>query len=413
MRADTRVLRGVALSPGYARRLSRAGVAPAVAITIRARELRAQGVDVMTLTIGEPNFSSPPHAIAAAHEAALAGQTKYPPQDGTVALKAAIARRHLRDHGLEIGPERIVVGNGGKQVIFDALLATVDDGDEVLIPTPYWSAYALMTEVVGGRATFVACEAGAGFKLDPAALDAAITPRTRWVVLNSPNNPTGAALSRGELAAIGAVLQRHPHVWVLTDDMYGRLRFDGSPPLTLAEVAPALEDRLLTVDGASKTYAMTGWRIGWGIGPAPLVRAMANMQGQATAGVSTVGQAATAAALDGPQESVAEQVSAYRRRRDLVVDALGAMPGVACHRPEGAFYVFPSVAALLGRRSRGGAMLDTCAAFATALLEEAHVATVPGRAFGAPGHLRLSTATDDATLARACAAMAGFVRELT
>jgi len=329
-----------------------------------------------------------------------------------VALKAAIARRHFRDHGLEVGPERIVVGNGGKQVIFDALLATVDDGDEVLIPTPYWSAYALMTEVVGGRATFVPCAAEAGFKLDPAALDAAITPRTRWVVLNSPNNPTGAALSRDELLAIGAVFQRHPHVWVMTDDMYGRLRFDGAPPMTLAEVAPELADRLLTVDGASKTYAMTGWRIGWGIGPAPLMRAMANMQGQATAGVSTVGQAATAAALDGPQGGVAEQVVAYRRRRDLVVDALRAMPGVECHRPEGAFYVFPSIAALLGRHSRGGAAVDTCAAFATALLEEAHVATVPGRAFGGPGHLRLSTATDDATLVRACAAMADFVRDL-
>ena len=381
-------------------------------MTMRARELRAGGVEVLQLTIGEPDFASPPHAIAAAHEAALAGQTKYPPQDGTVALKAAVARRHLREHGLAIGPERIVVGNGGKQVIFDALLATVDEGDEVLIPTPYWSAYALMTEVVGGRATFVPCAAEAGFKLDPAALDAAITPRTRWVMLNSPNNPTGAALSRPELAAIGAVLRRHPHVWVMVDDMYGRLRFDGSPPLTLAEVVPELEGRLLTVDGASKTYAMTGWRIGWGVGPAPLIRAMANMQGQATAGVSTVGQAAAAAALDGPQEGVAEQVVAYRRRRDLVVDALRAIPGVECHRPDGAFYVFPSVAALLGRRSGGGSALDTDAAFATALLEEAHVATVPGSAFGGPGHLRLSTATDDATLARACAAIAGFVREL-
>lgn len=413
MRADTRVLRGVALSPGYARRLSRAGVAPSVAMTIRARELRAQGVDVMQLTIGEPDFASPPHAIAAAHEAALAGDTKYPPQDGAAALKAAIARRYARDHGLDVGPERIVVGNGGKQVIFGALLATVDEGDEVLIPTPYWSAYALMTEVVGGRATFVPCEAAAGFKLDPAALDAAITPRTRWVVLNSPNNPTGAALSRAELAAIGAVLERHPHVWVMTDDMYGRLRFDGAPPLTLAEVVPGLEGRLLTVDGASKTYAMTGWRIGWGIGPPALIRAMANMQGQATAGVSTVGQAATAAALDGPQHSVAEQVVAYRRRRDLVVSALRELPGVECHVPEGAFYVFPSIVGLLGHRSRGGAALDTCAAFATALLEEAHVATVPGRAFGGPGHLRLSTATDDATLLRACRAIAGFVRDLT
>ena len=392
--------------PAFSARLGRAGVAPLIAMTMRAREMRAAGVDVMTLTIGEPDFASPPHAIAAAHAAALAGQTKYPPQDGTPGLKAAIARRHARDHGLDVAADEIMVGNGGKQVIFDALLATVDAGDEVLIPTPYWTAYALITEVVGGVPRFVACAADRGFRLDPADLDAAIGPRTRWLILNSPNNPTGAALSRAELVAIGQVLARHPHVWVLTDDMYGRLRYDGEPPVTLAEVAPHLADRLLTVDGASKTYAMTGWRIGWGIGPAPLIRAMANMQGQATAGVSTVGQAAAAAALDGPQDGVAEQVAAYRRRRDLVVEALSALPGVTCARPEGAFYVFPSIAPLLGGR------LADDAAFATALLVEAHVATVPGSSFGAPGHLRLSTATDDATLTRACAAIGGFVRGL-
>ncbi len=231
-------------------------------------------------------------------------------------------------------------------------------------------------------------------------------------MLNSPNNPTGVALDRAELFALGEVLARHPHVWVMTDDMYGRLRFDGSPPITLADIRPDLTDRLLTIDGASKTYAMTGWRIGWGIGPVPLIRAMANMQGQATAGVSTVGQAAAAAALDGPQDGVVAQVEAYRQRRDVVVTALRKIDGIECHVPDGAFYVFPSIAGLLGRSSAAGTLLDTDAAFATALLDEAHVATVPGSGFGTPGHLRLSTATDEPTLVRACAAITEFCRTL-
>ena len=406
------LLRGAALTPGFSARALRSVTAPTIAMTIRARELRARGIEVMQLTIGEPDFDSPPHAIEAAHVAALAGLTKYPPQDGTPDLKAAIARRHLRDHGLTVTPDQIVVGNGGKQVIFDALLATVEAGDEVVIPTPAWPAYALMTEVVDGVPRSVPCTSNNGFRLDPATLKAAITARTRWVMLNSPNNPPGVALDRAELFAIGEVLAQHPHVWVMTDDMYGRLRFDGSPAMTLADIRPDLVDRLLTVDGASKTYAMTGWRIGWGIGPPPLIRAMANMQGQATAGVSTVGQAAAAAALDGSQDGVVRQVAAYRQRRDVVVTALRAIDGVECHVPDGAFYVFPSIVGLLGRRSPAGALLDTDAAFATALLDEAHVATVQGSGFGAPGHLRLSTATDESTLVRACAAIAEFCRAL-
>jgi len=395
--------------PGFAKRLDKARIAPTVALTIRARELAASGADVVTLTIGEPDFATPPHAIAAAHAAALRGDTKYPPMDGTRALKQAVQRKYVRDYGLEYGLDQIVIGNGGKQVIFDALLATVEAGDEVLIPTPFWSAYALMTHVVGGMPTFVSCPQNNGFKLRPEDLDAAITPRTRWLFLNFPNNPSGVACSPDELAALGAVMERHPDVWILSDDMYEHLTYGDFRYVTLAAVAPKLRDRILTVSGVSKTYAMTGWRIGFGAGPKNLIRAMVNTQGQVTAGVSTVGQAAAAAALDGPQDVVAENRESYRQRRDLVVDALNAIPGISCHRPEGAFYVFPNIAGCLGRSSAGGRRIDTDADFAIALLEEQHVATVFGAAFGMSPYLRISYATDTAALTEGCRRIAAFV----
>ena len=398
--------------PGFAKRLEKARVAPTVALTVRARELRDAGKNVITLTIGEPDFATPPHAIEAAHAAALSGDTKYPPQDGTRALKQAVQRKYLREHGLEYGLDQIVVGNGGKQVIYDALLATVEEGDEVLIPTPFWSAYALMTHVVGGTPTYVSCPQNNGFRLRPEDLDAAITPRTRWLFLNFPNNPSGAACSREELAALGEVMLKHPHVWILSDDMYEHMVYGGFEFATLAAVEPRLRDRILTVSGVSKTYAMTGWRIGFGVGPKDLIRAMANTQGQATAGVSTVGQAAAVAALDGPQELVAERAEIYRRRRDLVVDMLNAIPGIACHRPEGAFYVFPNVAGCLGRTSAGGKRIDTDENFAVALLEEQHVATVFGAAFGMSPYLRISYATDEASLEDGCRRIARFVAGL-
>jgi aspartate aminotransferase len=398
--------------PGFASRLEKARVAPTVTLTVRARELRAAGADVITLTIGEPDFASPPHAVEAAHAAALRGDTKYPPQDGTRELKQAIQRKFARDHGLDYGLEQIVVGNGGKQVIFDALLSTVEAGDEVLIPTPFWSAYELMTHVVGGTPTFVSCPQNNGFRLRPEDLDAAITPRTRWVILNAPNNPTGAAYSPDDLAALGAVMLKHPHVWVLSDDMYEHLIYDGFTYRTLAAVEPRLRDRTLTVSGVSKTYAMTGWRIGFGAGPKDLIRAMVNMQGQATAGVSSIGQAAAAAALDGPQELVAEMRAIYQRRRDLVVDLLNDIPGIACHRPDGAFYVYPNIAGLLGRTSAGGRRIDTDEDLALALLEEQHVATVFGAAFGMSPYLRISYATDDAALAEGCRRISNFVAAL-
>lgn len=403
---------GEGVRPGLAARVSRAQVSASVAMTMRARELRAAGVDVIALTIGEPGFASPPHAIEAAHRAALSGETKYPPQDGTKALKEAIQRKFRRDQGLDFALDQIAVSNGGKQAIFNALAATVDPGDEVVIPVPSWNAYVLMTKLLDGRPVEVACPQNNGFKPRAEDIEAAITPRTKWLVLNNPNNPTGAACSAAELAAIAAVLRRHPHVWILSDDMYEHLIFDGFAHATMAAVAPDLADRTLTVSGVSKTYAMTGWRIGFAAGPARLIKAMVNMQGQVSAGVSAPGQAAAAAALDGPQDAVAGQVAAYRRRRDLAVEMLNGAPGLVCHKPEGAFYVFPNIAGCLGKTTPSGRRIETDADFTLALLEEAHVATVPGASYGMSPYFRVSTATDDAPLAEGLRRIVDFCRQL-
>ncbi len=401
--------------PALAERLGRVPMAATVQMTIKARAMRAAGVEVIALTIGEPDFDSPPHAIEAAHAAALRGETKYPPQDGVPALKQAIARKFKRDSGLEFALDEIMVANGGKQVIFDALMATMDAGDEVVVPAPYWGAYPLMTQVVGGEPVIVACPQNNGFKPRPDDIDAAITPRTKWVILNSPNNPTGSVLTADELRALGEVLLRHPHVWIMSDDMYEHLVFDhedAGPRPTMAAVVPALRSRVLTISGVSKTYAMTGWRIGFAGGPRDLVKAMVTMQGHVSAGVSTVGQAAAAAALDGPQDAVAGMQAAYRRRRDLVVAALNRAPGMQCHRPAGAFYVYPSVAGCLGKTTAGGRRLETDEDFALALLEEQHVAVVHGRAFGMSPYLRISYATGDAALEAACERIVLFCQGL-
>ena len=394
--------------PALARRLEKVPVAASVQMTIKARALRAEGRDVISLTIGEPNFDTPPHAIEAAHQAALRGDTKYPPQDGTKALKEAIQRKFRRDSDLDFSLEEICVSNGGKQCIFNALMATVDPGDEVVIPVPYWSAYSLMAELIGGVPVFVGCPQNNGFRPRAEDIDAAITPKTKWLMLNSPNNPTGAAISRDELRAIADVMLKHPHVWILSDDMYEHLLFDGFEHATLAQVAPELRDRTLTITGVSKTYAMTGWRIGFAGGPKDLIKAMVNIQGQVAAGISTVGQAAAAAALDGPQDGVAVQVVAYQRRRDFVVAALNACPGINCHKPEGAFYVFPNVAGCLGKTTAGGRRLENDFDVSMALLEEQLVATVHGAAYGMSPYLRISTATDDEALEQACQRIRAF-----
>ncbi len=400
--------RAVSAMPSLSRRLDRVRTPALVTMTVRARALRAQGHKVIQLTVGEPDFATPDHAIAEAHAAALRGETKYPPQDGTLRLKQAVQRKFRRDQGLDYALDEIMVGNGGKQVLFNALMASIDPGDQVVIPAPYWSAYALMAELAGAEPVFVPCPQNHGFKPRPEDIEAAITPRTKWLLLNFPNNPTGAACSPAEMAAIGAVMLRHPQSWVLCDDMYEHLVYDGFAYRTMAAMVPDLRDRTLTVAGVSKSYAMTGWRIGFGAGPKALIAGMVNMQGQATSGVSAVGQAAAAAALDGPQDLLAERAAIYRRRRDLVVDALNACPGLLCHRPEGAFYVFPSIAGCIGRTSQAGRMIATDADFATALLEEQFVATVPGSSFGMAPYLRISYATDEASLIEACGRIGAF-----
>ncbi len=398
--------------PALSLRHARVPLAATMQMTAKARAMRAAGVDVISLTIGEPDFASPPHAIEAAHQAALRGETKYTPQDGVPALKQAIQRKFVRDSGLEFALDEIAVSGGGKQAIFNALMATVDEGDEVVIPAPYWGAYPLMTGLVGGVPVPVNCPQNNGFKLRPEDLDAAITPRTKWLLLNFPNNPTGAACSADEMAALGEVMLQHPHIWIMCDDMYEHLLYTGMRHATMAAVVPALRERTLTISGVSKSYAMTGWRVGFAAGPRPLIKAMVAMQGHATAGVSGINQAAAAAALDGPQESVAEQAAAYRRRRDLVVDGLNAASGIQCHRPEGAFYVYPNIAGCLGKTTPAGTRIVTDADFALALLEEKHVATVHGAAFGMSPYLRISYATGDAALAEGCSRIQAFCAAL-
>jgi len=398
--------------PALAERLNRVSISASVIMTIKARELAAQGIKVISLASGEPDFPTPPHAIEAAHQAALAGETKYPPQDGTKRLKEAVQRKFKRDNNLDYALDEIMVTNGGKQSIFNAFMATIDPGDEVLIPAPFWISYAEMAKVAGGVPVTINCPQNNGFKLRPEDLDAAITPKTKWVMINFPNNPTGAACSRDEMKAIAAVLMKHPHVWIMTDDMYEHLVYDGFEFCTIADVEPRLKDRTLTVNGASKTYAMTGWRIGFCGGPKALIKGMMNMQGQATAGVSTISQAAVAAAFDGPQELVRERAEEYRQRRDLVVEMLNAAPGISCHKPEGAFYVFPNIAGCISKTSKGGRKIETDTDFAMALLEEKYVATVQGTAYGMSPYLRISYATNMENLREACGRIQEFCREL-
>ncbi len=392
--------------------MARSAPAATVAMTTRARAMRAAGHRIIALTIGEPDFDSPRHAIEAGYQAALAGDTKYPPQDGTPALKAAIQRKFRRDSGLDFALDQIAVTNGGKGAIWNALLATVDPADEVIIPAPYWGAYPLMVDLIGGNPVTVTCPQNNGFRLRPEDLEAAITPRTKWLILNFPNNPTGAAATASDLRALADVLLRHQQIWIMSDDMYEHLTFDGHCHATIAAVEPRLRDRTLTISGVSKTYAMTGWRIGFAAGPKPLIKAMVTVQGHVSAGVSSVGQAAAVAALDGPQDDVPTMIAAYQRRRDLVVGALNHAPGMICHMPEGAFYVYPNVAGLLGKSTPAGKVLHTDEDVSMAILEEAHVALVHGAAFGMSPYLRISYATGDEDLAEACARIVRFCESL-
>lgn len=396
----------------FAQRLNGLPAPATIEMARRARALRAEGRDVISLALGEPDFPTPPAVVQAAHQAALDGQTRYPPVDGTPALKAAIARKFLRDNALEYAADEIMVSNGGKQVIFNAFMATLDPGDEVVVPAPYWVSYPLIARMFGATPVFVTCREEDGFRLRADALAAALTPRTRWVVLNFPNNPTGAVCQQDDLEAIAKVLRDYPDVWILSDEIYEHLVFDGVRAASIAAVAPDLKARTITLNGVSKAYAMTGWRVGFAGGPADLLTAMRGVQGNATSGVCSIAQAAAVAALDGPTDLVREMAAVYSRRRTLVVEALRAVPGLTCAMPEGAFYAYPGVAGCLGRTTAAGRVLETDSDFAIALLEEGLVATVPGSAFGFSPYLRLSCATSDDALREACARIAAFVAGL-
>jgi len=398
--------------PFLSQTLARVQPSPTVAVSQLARELAAAGQDIISLGAGEPDFDTPDHIKAAAIAAIDAGKTKYTAPDGIPELKAAICAKFARENDLTYTPAQISVSTGGKQVLYNALMATLNPGDEVIVPAPFWVSYPDMVRLGGGTPVIVEGAAAHGFRITPEALEAAITPKTKWLIFNSPSNPTGAGYDRDALKALTEVLMRHPHVWVMTDDMYEHLAYDGFRFVTPAQVEPALYDRTLTVNGVSKAYAMTGWRIGYAGGPEPLIAAMRKIQSQSTTNPSSISQWAAVAALEGPQDFLAERNAAFLRRRDLVVAGLNACPGITCAVPQGAFYVYPSVAGCLGKTSAGGRVLTNDEAFCTALLEEQGVAVVFGAAFGLSPHFRVSYAASDAELTEACARIRRFCEGL-
>ncbi|NBX03162.1 MAG: pyridoxal phosphate-dependent aminotransferase [Alphaproteobacteria bacterium] len=400
------------MSFSAASRLSRVKPSPTLAVTAKAAELKAAGKDVIGLGAGEPDFDTPQHIKDAAVAAIAAGQTKYTPVAGTPALKKAIADKFLRENELTYAPNQIVAGTGAKQIIFNAFLATLNAGDEVIIPAPYWVSYPDMVLFAEGTPVIAEASEATAFKLTPAALEKAITPKTRWLILNSPSNPTGAAYTQAELRALADVLLKHPHVWILADDIYEHLAYDGFKFLTIAQVEPKLYERTLTVNGVSKAYAMTGWRIGYAGGPKELIAAISDIQSHSTSNPSSISQAASVAALNGPQEFLADWRNSFASRRNLVVDALNKIDGISCLKPEGAFYVFPNIKKLIGKKTPSGKTIESCNQFCDYLLEEALVAAVAGSAFGMGGYFRISYATSEKALteamnriAKACAAL--------
>jgi aspartate aminotransferase len=388
--------------------LARVKPSPTIAVTTKANELKAAGRDVIGLGAGEPDFDTPQNIKDAAARAIAAGKTKYTAVDGIPELKRAICDKFARENGLSYTPAQVTVGTGGKQTLYNALMATLNPGDEVIIPAPYWVSYPDMVLLAGGTPVPVVAGIETAFKLTPAQLEAAITPKTKWFIFNSPSNPTGAGYTRAEVRALCDVLLRHSHVWIMSDDMYEHLVFDDFEFTTPAQVEPRLHDRTLTCNGVSKSYAMTGWRIGYAAGPVALIRAMATIQSQSTSNPSSISQYAALEALTGPQDFLAPNRLLFQRRRDLVVGMLNAAKGVTCPRPEGAFYVYPDISGCIGKTSAGGARIADDEAFATALLEETGVAVVFGAAFGVSPNFRVSYATSDEALREACSRIQTF-----
>ena len=395
-----------------ASRLSAIKPSPTIAVSNMAAEMKAAGKDVIGLGAGEPDFDTPDHVKAAARNAMDEGKTKYTAVDGIPQLKAAIVDKFARENKITCSADMVTVGTGGKQVLYNALMATLDKGDEVIIPAPYWVSYPDMVLLAEGTPVPVECPQSDGFKLTPAALDAAITARTKWLILNSPSNPTGAAYSADDLRSLAEVLRKHPHVHIMVDDMYEHLVYDGFVFATMAEVAPDLQDRTLTINGVSKAYCMTGWRIGYATGPKALIKAMAKIQSQSTSNPNSIAQWAAVEALNGPLDFMADNLVHFAARRTLVSDALNAIDGMDCFVPEGAFYVYPNISGLIGRTTPDGKRLQSDGDFVSYLLESQGVATVQGAAFGLSPHFRISYATGTAVLedamgriARACAAL--------
>lgn len=393
--------------------LSRVKPSATIAVTQKARELKAKGRDVISLGAGEPDFDTPDNVKEAAIAAIRRGETKYPPVSGIAPLREAIAQKFKRENNLDYKAEQTIVGTGGKQILFNAFMATLNPGDEVVVPTPYWVSYPEMVALCGGTAVFAQTTIDNGFKLKADVLEKAITPRTKWLVMNSPSNPSGAAYTEAELRALSDVLLRHPHVWILTDDMYEHLTYGDFVFRTIAEVEPALYERTLTMNGVSKAYAMTGWRIGYAAGPIALVKAMDMIQGQQTSGACTIAQWASVEALNGPQDFVRKNKAIFQARRDLVVSMLNQARGISCPSPEGAFYVYPSCSALIGKKTPGGKAITDDETFVSELLEAEGVAVVHGSAFGLGPNFRISYATSDTLLEDACTRIQRFTASLS
>lgn len=404
----------VEVSRGFrpARRIEAIGVSEILRITAFAQQRKKAGRDVIILGAGEPDFDTPDHVKQAAERAIAEGKTKYTALDGTAELKAAIREKFRRDNALDFGLDQITVAAGAKQVLYNAMMASLDEGDEVIIPTPFWVTYADIVRIAGGTPVLVPCREENGFRLTAEDLERAITPRTRWLMLNSPSNPSGAAYAAEHYHPLIEVLLRHPQVWLMVDDMYEHIVYDDFAFVTPAALEPRLAGRTLTVNGVSKAYAMTGWRIGYAGGPAPLIAAMAVVQSQSTSCPSSVSQAAAVEALNGPQAIVAERCRSFKARRDLVVSALNAIEGITCRVPEGAFYTFASCAGLIGKTTPDGNVLDGDTAFADYLLRSVDVAVVPGSAFGLAPYFRISYATSTGELEEACRRIGEAVRQL-
>ena len=393
--------------------LARVKPSPTIAVTTKAAELKAAGRDIIGLGAGEPDFDTPENIRNAAKAAIDAGRTRYTPVDGIPELKRAICDKFLRENGLSYTPAQISVGTGGKQILYNALMATCNAGDEVIIPAPYWVSYPDMVELAGGTPVPVIATIDTDFKLTPAQLEAAITPKTKWFIFNSPSNPTGAGYTAGELRGLCDVLLRHPHVWIMSDDMYEHLVFDDFKFTTPAQIEPKLYDRTLTCNGVSKSYAMTGWRIGYAGGPAHLIKAMGTIQSQSTSNPCSVSQYAALEALSGPQDFLAPNRALFQKRRDLVVAMLNAAKGITCPTPEGAFYVYPDISGCIGKTTASGKLITNDEDFATYLLEDTGVAVVFGAAFGLSPNFRVSYATSDNILDEACTRIQRFCAALT